>query len=272
MPAGHGMADLKGRKAIVTGASSGIGRATSLALARNGCDLVVAARREARLEELAAECRALGVNCRVQPTDVSLGGECEALIRAAEQHMGGVDILVNVAGFGTLGPVAESDPATAESMIQTNYLGTVRCCRAVLPGMIARGSGSIINVASITGLMGFAGMSTYGATKAAVILFSEALRSEVIGQGVRVSVVCPGTTRTEFFDHADPAAMPAAERLLPTMTAERVARAVLRSIHRGNRRTIIPGLAAVFIRFKEWFPATAYRLFRAVSSMMRRFQ
>ena len=136
--------------------------------------------------------------------------------------------------------------------------------------MLARGRGTIVNVASITGLMGFAQMGGYGATKAAVACFTEALRDEVAGRGVRVALVCPGTTETEFFVRAERSKLPGASRLLPSLTAERVAAAVCDAAEDGRYRRILPFLAHVFIRFKEVFPRFAHLMMRRVSSLLER--
>src|SRR5687768_12215715 len=111
-------------------------------------------------------------------------------------------------------------------MMDTNYFGTVNCTQAVLPQMLARGEGTIVNVASIAGIMGYARMGGYCATKFAIIGMTEALRDEVMDKGVRVALVCPGTTETEFFVKAERGKMPGASRLILASPAERVARAI----------------------------------------------
>lgn len=252
------------KTAIVTGASSGIGRAVALELARRGVNVVLAARRSELLEETAAACRALGVTATAVTTDVTSRADCLRLAEAA----GTVDILVNNAGFATFDTIADADPADLQRMMETNYFGMLHCTQAVLPPMLARRSGAIVNVASIAGIMGYAGMGGYCATKFAVIGMTEALRDEVIGKGVRVALVCPGTTDTEFFRTADRSKMPGASRLIPTISAERVARAVCDAAEDGRYRRIVPGLAAVYMRFKEISPRLAHLLMRRVSALL----
>ena len=155
-------------------------------------------------------------------------------------------------------------------MMQTNYFGAVWCTQAVLPQMLERRSGTIVNVASIAGQMGYARMGGYCATKFAMIGFSEALRDEVIGRGVRVSMICPGTTDTAFFVKAERGKMPGASRLILAVTPERVARAIVASAEDGRYRRIIPLGAAVFIALKEHFPRFAHALFRTASSALER--
>lgn len=260
------MTELRGKNVVVTGASSGIGRATALELARRGAHVVLAARRVARLDEVAAECRALGVRAVTVPTDVTHAEDCRRLIDAA----GDVDVLINNAGFAIFSSIADASPDDAREMIETNYLGAFHCTQAVLPRMLARRSGTIVNVSSITGLMGFARMSAYCASKFALTGFTEALRDEVIGSGVRVALVCPGTTETELFVKAERDKMPGASRLMSAVDAERVARAVCDAAEDGRYRRILPALATIYMRFKEFSPAFAHVLFRRVSALLER--
>jgi short-subunit dehydrogenase len=256
--------DLTGKNVIVTGASSGIGRATALEMARRGAHLVLAARRTELLEQVAAECRAFGVRAFVVPTDVTKPEDCAQLASAA----GAVDVLVNNAGFAIFDAVADAKPDELRAMMETNYFGTVNCTQAVLPAMLQRGSGTIVNVSSITGIMGFARMSGYCATKFAVIGFTEALRDEVMDRGVRVALVCPGTTETEFFVTAEREKMPGASRLMPGVTPDRVARAICNAAEDGRYRRILPLLGTFYMRLKELSPRLAHLLMRRVSALL----
>jgi uncharacterized protein len=258
--------DLKGKNVVITGASSGIGRATALEMARRGAHVVLAARRADRLDEVAVQCRALGVRALTVPTDVTRPEDCRRLADAA----GDIDVLVNNAGFAIWTAITEADPADLRDMMDVNYFGTVHCTQAALPRMIQRGQGTIVNMGSITGLMGFARMSGYCATKFAVVGFSEALRDELIGHGVKVALVCPGTTETELFVKAEKGKMPGASRLMPAVRPERVARAVCDAAEDGSYRRILPLLAATYMRMKEVFPRFAHLLFRRVSALLER--
>lgn len=262
--------DPKGRIAIVTGASSGIGAATAVALARAGCRVVVAARRHDKLDATVAACREAGGEATAIRTDVRIREDCFELVRRTTAELGPPDILVNNAGFAIFDTIAEARPDDIRSMMDTNYLGAVNCTQAALPGMIERGRGTIVNVASIVGIMGFAGMGAYCASKFALVGFSEALRSELIARGIRVSLVCPGTTDTEFFDTAMRDKSPAAERLIMAVPPERVAHAVLRAIRGGHARIVVPWPAALYMRFKEIFPGPAHFLMRKVSEIIER--
>jgi short-subunit dehydrogenase len=258
--------DLKDKTVVITGASSGIGRATALEMARRGANVVLAARRTEQLEEVAARCRALGVNALAVATDVTRPEDCRRLADAA----GEVDVLVNNAGFALFAPLPDAELSTLREMMDTNFFGMVHCTRAVLPRMLARRSGTIVNVGSIAGLMGFARMTGYCATKFALVGFTEGLRDEVIGSGVKVALVCPGTTDTEFFVRAEKGKMPGASRLMPAVQPERVARAVCDAAEDGRYRRILPALAAIYMRMKEVFPRFAHLLFRFTSALLER--
>lgn len=256
--------DLKGKLVVITGASSGIGAAAAVEMARRGANLVLAARRTDRLGEIATKCRDFGVRSSTVATDVRHREECQRLIAEA----GTVDVLVNVAGFAIFDSVEDAKPDELADMMQTNYFGTVWCTQAVLPQMLSRGSGSIVNVASICGVMGFARMSGYCATKFALTGFTEALRDEVIGRGIRVALVSPGTTRTDFFVTAEHGKMPKASRLMLAMNPDRVARAICAAAVDGKYRRILPLPAALYMRVKEGFPRFAHLLMRRVSALL----
>lgn len=258
--------NLETKTVIVTGASSGIGRAAALELARRGARVVLAARRVELLERVAEECRELGGTAIVVPADVRRAEDCQALVAAA----GAVDALVNNAGFAIFDAIESAKPDELREMMDTNYFGAVNCTQAVLPQMLARRSGTIVNVSSIAGLMGYARMGGYCATKFALTGFTEALRDEVLSRGVHVALVCPGTTDTEFFVKAERGKMPAASRLILAVPPERVARAIADAAEGGRFRRIIPLGAAVFIKLEEIAPRLAHAIFRRVSGLMEK--
>jgi uncharacterized protein len=258
--------NLTDKTVVITGASSGIGRAVALEMARRGAHLFLGARRLEQLETTAAECRALGVRATAVATDVTKREECERLVTAA----GNVDVLVNNAGFAIFDEVAEAKSDELRAMMETNYFGMLHCTQSVLPQMLQRRSGAIVNVASIAGIMGFARMGGYCATKFAVIGLTEALRDEVLGRGVRVALVCPGTTETEFFVKAERGKMPGASRLILAVSPERVARAVCDAAEDGGYRRILPLFAAIYMRMKELFPRLAHLFMRRVSAVLER--
>lgn len=182
--------------AVVTGASSGIGKEFAEVLARRGYDLLIIARDTARLEALAASIRAGGA-AAVEVLTADLTDE--PALRAVEARVAAeprLTLLVNNAGFGTSGPFAESDIDEEEREIRLNVLAVVRLARAALPGMVERRAGAVINVSSLASFMPGPYNATYYATKAYVTSFSEALHEEVRGTGVVVQALCPGFTHT----------------------------------------------------------------------------
>ena len=228
--------------AVITGASSGIGEAFARHLAALGYDLILNARREGPLKALGAslhERHAIGAH-----TIAADLADVASLDRVLEQlgHHGAVTLLVNNAGFGTVGAFTEVDVRQHMSMIDVHVLASVRLTHAVLPGMLARSRAAIINVSSIGAFLPTPGNATYGATKACLLSFSRALAEEVRGAGVRVQALTPGFTRTAFYVAAayagfDPAHLPA--QLF--MTADRVVDRSLRTIE-SDRVVCIPGL------------------------------
>ncbi len=187
-------------RAFVTGASSGIGEAYARRLAAQGFDLTLVARRADRLAALAAELSAAhGIAAEALPADLADEGD---IARLATYIQGRDDLvlLINNAGFGTRGNFTEVELASQLDMIRVHVIATVTLCRAALPGMMARGSGAIINVSSIAAFFPSGGGATYTATKAYLNNFSEALAAEVDGTGVRVQALCPGFTYSGFHD------------------------------------------------------------------------
>lgn len=189
--------------ALVTGASAGLGEGFARELARRGHDLILTARRAERLEEIAAELRtAQGVKVHVFASDLAEAGAPEALLTEVVAAGLPIDLLVNNAGFGVRGDFAELDGAVQLGMIDLNCRALVALAHGVLPGMIGRRSGGILNIASLGSFQPGPWMAVYYATKAFVLSFSEALHEEARDKGVRVSAICPGPTRTEFADRA----------------------------------------------------------------------
>jgi uncharacterized protein len=183
------------KTALVTGASSGIGQAMARQLAREGTDVVVVARDKDRLEALAAE---LPQRIEVLPADLADDGELAVVEKRLADSERPVDLLVNNAGFGTYGPFADLPIDGEIREIQVNVVAVVRLAHAALRAMRERDRGTVLNVGSVAGLQARPGNATYGATKAFVASFSEALHEEVRGSGVSVTAVVPGFTRTEF--------------------------------------------------------------------------
>ena len=192
---------LEGKVAAITGASSGIGEATALALAAEGCAVALAARRGERIEALAKRIEADGGTALPIPTDVTDEEAANAFVKGTNERLGGLDILVNNAGLMLLGPIAGSDTEEWRRMLEVNGLGLLYCTHAALPIMGAAGHGHIVNVSSVAGRTASMGAGVYNFTKWGVVGFSEALRQECAHANVRVTTIEPGFTDTELQGH-----------------------------------------------------------------------
>ncbi len=193
--------DLSGKVAAITGASSGIGEATALALAAAGAAVSLAARRTDRIEELARRIESDGGRALAVPTDVTKEEEARAFVERTNEELGRLDILVNNAGLMLLGPVYGADTSEWRNMVEINMLGLLYCTHAALPIMGGQGSGHIVNISSVAGRNATFGAAVYNLTKFGVNGFSEALRQELSPANVRVTVVEPGFVATELQGH-----------------------------------------------------------------------
>ena len=192
---------LKDRIALVTGASSGIGEATALALAEQGARVAIAARRKDRLDQLAAKLAELGAEPLVLVADLAAEAEAQRIVKETEAHYGRLDILINNAGVMYLEPVAEADLGRWRSMLELNVLSLIASTQAALAGMRERRDGHIVNVSSVAGRVANPNAAAYAATKFGVVGFSESLRREVYKDNIRVSVIEPGMVDTQLREH-----------------------------------------------------------------------
>lgn len=218
---------LAGKTVLVTGASSGIGEATALALSAAGADLAVGARRADRLATLADKAPGEVLPLNLDVTDQQ---SVQAAAAATVEHFGGLDVLVNNAGVMLSGPIAGADTTEWTRMVETNLLGSMYAVHAALPHLL-KSKGTVLQVSSTSGRIASAGGAVYAATKFGVNAFSEALRQEVTAQGVRVVIVEPGFVSTELADHiSDPATRAAAQQMaasMRTLQPEDIANAVV---------------------------------------------
>ncbi len=189
---------LKGKKAIITGGSRGLGKATAIAFAQLGVDVAITGRNEAALKETVLELKALGVNAYYEVFDVANYDEVKVGIKNSIANLGSVDILVNNAGIAAFGTLNEMDPKLWEDIIKTNVLGMYYVTKEVLPHLIEQNEGDIINISSTAGLSGNATTSAYSASKFAVIGLSQSLMKEVRKNNIRVNTLTPSTIATDM--------------------------------------------------------------------------
>lgn len=195
---------LRGRRILVSGASSGIGRATAIALGGEGARVALLARRADRLRTVADEVRAAGgEEALTLVADVTDHAAVTAAVAEVEEAFGGVDVLISSAGIMLPSPIVDADPADWARMIDVNLTGALHTVRAVLPGMTARGDGHIVNISSNSGRVHQPQFSVYCATKHALAAFTTVLRKEVYPSSIRVTLFEPGATETELGGHAD---------------------------------------------------------------------
>lgn len=260
----------RGNWALVTGASSGLGRGIARRLAERGMSLVLTGRNAARLDETAMQLRGAvpGVELEIAVADLATTDGVAALLAQVGQRP--IEVLVNNAGFGTYGAFAEADAAREDEEIAVDVAAVVALARAFLPGMIARGSGGILNVASTIAFQPAPSQAVYGASKAFVLSFSQALWGEARAAGVSVTALCPGPTRTGFVDAlgADVGHASIYRRLAEP---EPVIDAGLRALDRG-RAVAVPGflnkLGVLSGRFvpREWMTLVTARLLGAAGA------
>jgi uncharacterized protein len=237
------MAQPQKKTALITGASVGIGYELAKQFARGGYDLLLAARNEEKLATVAEELRGLGVQADYLVTDLARPGGPLALYAQAVNRGVPVDVLVNNAGFGAIGPFHQLDLPRQLEVIQVNVAALVDLTHRFLPEMIARRTGGVLNVASTAAFQPGPYMAIYYATKAFVLSFSEAIAEELQGTGVTVTALCPGPTESEFRTRSknDPTAPIRRSKFIPTATAQSVARAGYQAFVCG-KRIVVPGL------------------------------
>ena len=233
--------DLKDKVVLITGASSGFGQDAARLFAKEGCKVVLAARRLDRLQNLAADIQDHGGEAIAVPMDVTNHDEINLMIKTAIDLYGQIDILFNNAGFGRLGWLEDLDPnRDIDTQIQVNLTGLIQTTRAVLPYMLQRNSGHIINMSSVAGWIAPSTYTIYSAAKFGVRGFTDALRREVQPFGVRVSGIYPGPASTEFSQHTGnhPMKKSALRKFFPSMSSDYVAQCVV-AVAKHPRRVLV---------------------------------
>lgn len=261
------MKDLSGKVALITGASRGLGVHIAKALAGEGVDLVLAARSESALQACCREVRAAGVRATAIPVNLAQRADVLALALRAEQAYGRIDILINNAGVLHTEDYAQLDPLAIDETIDINLRAPMLLTRALLPAMIARGAGHVVNVSSVAGLGGAAYTESYSTTKHALVGFTRSLRLTLQAEGhpVSASVICPGFVPETGLFHdsmqASGASMPAR---FGYATAESVARAVITAIRRDRAEVVVNSLPVrPVVMLLTLFPTLAGRISRA---------
>jgi short-subunit dehydrogenase len=243
----------RGLNAVITGASSGIGRLLALRCAREGARVALVARRVTELEEVAGEIRAAGGEALVLPCDVAERGEVFAAAAAARERLGPIDLLVNNAGYGHHRPFLEWDLDDMERIMRVNFFGSLYWTKALLPQMVERRRGWLVFIASVAGKIGVPDESAYAATKFATVGLAESLSIEVEDAGVHVLTVCPGTIRTPFFDAEALARMPpVAKRSM--VDPEPLVEAIVKALAAGKYELTYPRFIAAAYTTKAIAP------------------
>ena len=266
------MNNFKGKVALVTGASSGIGEAIAVALAREGATVILTARDQQKLEDVRQQCVKAGGNAWVHAAEVSDEVQMQALADAVHAKHPALDILVNNAGVVMGGFSWEVEPSDWRRLHEINVMGVVHGIRAFVPKMIARRQGGhVVNMASVSGLVGTRGMGTYSASKFAVVGLSESLRMELHRSQIGVSVVCPGYVKTPIQSKVKmvgtldtPQGRERVDREFSktTLMPEAVAARTLQAIRRNEFLATI-GREAVLVRtLKRWAPSLLERALR----------
>lgn len=242
--------DLQRKHVAITGASSGIGEALARELARAGARLSLIARREDLLTRIARE---IGGDTFVKVHDLSVPERATEWIASAEEEFGPIDVLINNAGIQVIGRMGQIDPEKIEMMLRLNLFTPLRLTQAVLPGMIARGQGAIVDIASMAAIAPTPYMNAYNASKAGLASQSESLRGELLGTGVEVVTVYPGPIDTDLGRAGYQAYEPGfSTRVTPTGKADRLAVLIRRAIERKRARIIYPWIYSI----TRYFPNT----------------
>ena len=245
--------DFKNKVVLITGASSGIGKQTAIEFAKLGSSIILVARRKNKLEQVENELKQFNVNTLVCVCDVSKKDQVDELSKIVLQKFDSVDILVNNAGFAIYGLVSDLSINEIESQMETNYFGMIYCVKNFLPLMLKKKSGHIVNVASVGASFSVPGVSSYCATKFAMLGFSEGLKHELYGTGVGLTVVSPIMVRTPLFEHPSFTNFSKFSTGV-SLSSETVAKTIIKASNSSRLEIVVPSVARVVIWFKQTFP------------------
>ena len=245
--------DFKNKVVLITGASSGIGKQTAIEFAKLGSSIILVARRKNKLEQVENELKQFNVNTLVCVCDVSKKDQVEELSKIVLQKFDSIDILVNNAGFVIYGSVSDLSINEIESQMETNYFGMIYCVKNFLPLMLKKKSGHIVNVASVGASFSVPGVSSYCATKFAMLGFSEGLKHELYGTGVGLTVVSPIMVRTPLFEHPSFTNFSKFSTGV-SLSSETVAKTIIKASNSSRLEIVVPSVARAAIWFKQTFP------------------
>jgi NADP-dependent 3-hydroxy acid dehydrogenase YdfG len=231
----------KDQVVVITGASSGIGRATALEFAREGAKTVLVSRSLEKLERVADEIRSFNPNVLAVPTDVSSPEQVHEMVEKVLSELGRIDVLFNNAGSSYVGRIEDENfVENAKKMIDIDYFGTVYTTKEVLPVMQKQGSGHIMNMSSVVGRKAFPHFGGYSSVMHAISGFTDSLRQELSGSGISVSIIHPALTQTPLLNHVRPEDMPPPFRGITPISVESVAKAVVNGVYYNQARIIVP--------------------------------
>ncbi|MEM2760067.1 MAG: SDR family oxidoreductase [Nitrososphaerales archaeon] len=244
--------NFKGKVVVVTGASSGIGKQACMDFSRRGANVVLVARTESKIKEIANKIKEdYRVNTMIAPCDVSKKEQVLSMSKKVLDEFAHVDILVNNAGFAVFSSVRDATIEELEDQLATNLLGAIYCTKAFLSSMLERNNGHIVNVASVAGSIGIPGFAAYCASKFGMLGFSQSLYHELKGTGVGITIVSPITVQTNFFNHSS------FKKIKPNyspigLSASHVSRAILRAANSRRLEIIVP----FYVRGAVWLSQT----------------
>ena len=231
----------KDKVVIITGASSGIGRATAIEFAREGATNILVSRSRDKLEKVAEEIREINRKVLVVPADVSSGHQVKEMVNRIIGEYGKIDVLFNNAGTSYVGRVDDVNYLeNAKQMMDVDYFGTVIVTKEVLPVFKKQRQGHVMNMSSVVGRKAFPHFGGYSSAMHAITAFTDALRQELSGSGINVSIIHPALTQTPLLDHVNPEDMPPPFKWMTPVTVESVARAVLNGVYDNNARIVVP--------------------------------